>query len=76
MFLCEPLSNPNNSDGIKTSSVSEQLAEMGVICPLKLVLNEHPAFGVASLTEDICTKWPNARLLALALQFHANGFTQ
>jgi integrase len=53
-----------------------RLANADVSRDVRKALNQHPAFGVASLTEDICTKWPNARLLALALKFYANGFAQ
>src|SRR5664279_175747 len=43
MLISELGSQPDDDRGIESRGVSEQLAEMGVVCGLKLVLNDdHP----------------------------------
>ena len=71
MLLSEARRDPNDSDRLKAGCIGQQLAEMPMIGPLKLIFDQYPMVGTDVLTQDIGTERTNR--FFLRFQFEVNS---
>jgi len=65
--------DPDDGDGIQPSRIGEQLAEVAVVCLLKLVFDKHPCAVGGVLADDVGSERPDILLAGFTLQFDADG---
>ena len=76
MLVCDFRSNPDDCYRIEPGSIGDQLPKVGVIRPLKLVLNQNPAIIACVLAKNIRTKRTDIDFNGLTLQFDRKRFPQ
>ena len=74
MILAKLRCDPDNGGGLQSCSVSNQLAEVTVIGPFNLILNENPGTVVVDIsTKNIGSKLANTRFGRLWFESHVKG---
>jgi len=73
MLLRKLRSHPDNRDGLKAGRVCQQLAQMGVVGSLELILDQYPMTTISIFAEDIRSKWAYATFLRFEFELKSYG---
>jgi len=76
VLLGEALGDPDDGHRLQAGGVGEELAEVGVVGALQLVLDEHPGVVVEILAQDVGAEGAHLLFLGLHLQDEIQGLAQ
>ena len=72
MLLGEPFGDPHNGHGVKSCRIRQQLAQVTMVRPFKLVFDEDPVFGIRILAENVRSEGTDLALRGLYLELDAD----
>lgn len=79
ILLGEPAGDPDHGDGLEPGRIGQQLAKVGVIGPLELILDRDPVVAIPAarvLAQDVGPKRSHSLFLRLELQLQAGGLPE